>query len=58
LLDLSARNRLLSMPKTSKSARLINVIDEKSYQIYRILVEEKKAMGFLPGRESKMEKTA
>lgn len=46
------------MPKTSKSARLINVIDEKSYQIYRILVEEKKAMGFLPGRESKMEKTA
>jgi very-short-patch-repair endonuclease len=48
LLDLTPRNRLLSIPKTSKSARLIHVVDEKSDQIYRILVEEKKAMRFMP----------
>jgi very-short-patch-repair endonuclease len=52
LLDLSTRNRLLSIPKTSKSARLIHIVDERSDQIYRLLAGEKKAMTFLPGRKS------
>jgi len=52
LLDLSTRNRLLSIPKASKSARLIHIVDELSVQIYRILTEEKKSMTFLAGRDS------
>src|ERR1700733_819153 len=55
LLDLTARNRLLSIPKASKSARLVHIVDERSDQIYRILVEEKKAMSFLPGGKSEGE---
>jgi very-short-patch-repair endonuclease len=46
LLDTSTRNRLLSMPLQSKSARIIHVCDEKSDQIFRILVSEKKTMSF------------
>jgi very-short-patch-repair endonuclease len=49
LLDLSGRNRLLSIPKDSKSARLIHIVDERSDQIYRIIVEDKKTMSFLAG---------
>ena len=49
LLDLSTRNRLLAIPMESKSARVIHVRDEKSDVVFRLLVEERKAMGFLPG---------
>src|SRR4051812_25219909 len=52
LLDLTTRNRLLSLPKRSKSARLIHAVDERSDQMFRLLVEEKKNFGFLPGRAS------
>ena len=53
LLDLSTRNRLLSIPLESKSARVIHVRDEKSDVVFRLLVPERKAMGFLPGVETK-----
>src|SRR3979411_2818995 len=53
LLDLSTRNRLLSIPLESKSARVIHVRDEKSDVVFRLLVAERKAMGFLPGVETK-----
>lgn len=53
LLDLSTRNRLLSIPVESKSAKLIHVRDEKSDAVFRLLVGEHKAMGFLPGIEKK-----
>jgi len=53
LLDLSTRNRLLSMPVESKSARVIHVRDEKSDEVFRLLVSEKRGMGFLPGVEKK-----
>jgi len=49
LLDLSARNRLLSMPVESKSARIIHVRDEKSDHVFRLLVTERKSFAFLPG---------
>jgi very-short-patch-repair endonuclease len=49
LLDLSARNRLLNMPRTSKSSA-ISVVDEKAAEIYRLLVRENKAFTFLPGK--------
>ena len=52
LLDLSTRNRLLSIPVTSKSARLIHIEDERSDQVFRILKVDEKLMSFLPGRNS------
>ena len=52
LLDLSTRNRLLSIPVDSKSARIIQVRDELSDQVFRLLVSEKKSFSFLPGRPS------
>ncbi len=51
LLDLSTRNRLLNVPRKSGQARTIEVVDERSAEIYRLLVEDGKAMSFLPGRE-------
>ncbi len=35
LLDLSARNRLLNVPRFSKSAKTIDIVDEKSAEIFR-----------------------
>src|ERR1019366_1838491 len=52
LLDLSTRNRLLSIPVDSKSARIIQVRHELSDQVYRLLVSDKKSFSFLPGRPS------
>ncbi len=49
LLDLSNRNRLLAVPVRSKTARLVQVRDERSSEIFRLLVEERKALTFLPG---------
>ena len=51
LLDLSTRNRLLSIPVNSKSARVIHIFDELSEQVLRLLVTEKKSCSFLPGKK-------
>jgi hypothetical protein len=53
LLDLSTRNRLLSIPVNSKSARIIQVYDELSAEVFRMLVNEKKALSFLHGKQTK-----
>jgi very-short-patch-repair endonuclease len=50
LLDLSARNRLLNVPRTGRSARTLEVVDERSAEIYRLIVREQKPFTFLPGR--------
>ncbi len=42
LLDLSTRNRLLSMPVETKTARVVHISDERSDEIFRLLVTEKK----------------
>lgn len=52
LLDLSARNKLLNIPR-SKTAKLLEIIDERSTEIYRLLVKEGKVLTFLPGRAGK-----
>jgi very-short-patch-repair endonuclease len=52
LLDLSARNRLLNIPRTSKSARTIEVIDEKSAEVFRLLIKENRTFTFASGRAS------
>lgn len=53
LLDLSARNRLLNMPKKSKSGRSIEIVDEISAEIFRLLVKEGKTFTFLAGMSAK-----
>ncbi|HEX5035605.1 MAG TPA: DUF4011 domain-containing protein, partial [bacterium] len=55
LLDLSTRNRLLSIPISSKSARIIQIHDELSSQVMHSLVDETKTFTFLPGRKSEKE---
>ncbi|WP_145537123.1 DUF3320 domain-containing protein [Yersinia alsatica] len=52
LLDLSARNKLLNIPR-SKTAKSIEIIDERSEQIYRLLLQEGKKFTFLAGRSGK-----
>ncbi len=49
LLDLSARNRLLNMPRSSRTSS-IAIVDEKTSEVYRLLVREGKAFTFLAGK--------
>ena len=58
LLDLSARNRLLHIPRFSKSAKTIDVVDERSVEIFRLLVRENRAFTFLAGRPDRGGETA
>jgi Protein of unknown function (DUF4011)/AAA domain len=50
LLDLSTRNRLLSTPRRSRTARTIEIVDEYSAEIFRLLVREGRALTFAAGR--------
>lgn len=52
LLDLSTRNRLLHVPRKSKTAKTIEIVDELSSEVHRLLVSEAKAFTFLAGRRS------
>lgn len=52
LLDLSARNRLISTPRGPSRGRKIEIIDERSEQVFRLLVRERRMMSFLPGVEA------
>ena len=55
LLDLSARNRLISTPRGPAPGRRIEVVDERAEEVFRRLVTERKAMSFLPGKEEEPE---
>ena len=55
LLDLSARNRLLNVPRFSKAAKTVEVVDERSAEVFRLLVREGKAFTFVPGKETAQE---
>jgi len=48
LLELSTRNRLLSTPRRRKRSRSLEIVDEKSDEVFRLLVEKGKAMTFDP----------
>ena len=50
LLDLSARNRLLNMPRSGKSAKILEIIDEQSAEVFRHLVRDGRPMTFVPGK--------
>ncbi|RGE42401.1 DUF3320 domain-containing protein [Comamonas testosteroni] len=49
LLDLSTRNRLLSLPQAA-TAKLLHFADELTPEVYRLLVNEAKAMSFVPSK--------
>ena len=55
LLDLSARNRLLNIPRSAKSAKTLEVVDERSSEIFRLLVRENRPFTFLPGKGAVIE---
>lgn len=48
LLDLSTRNRLLNTPLRTRNNRAIEIVDERSDEVFRLLTDGK-ALGFLPG---------
>jgi hypothetical protein len=48
LLDLSARNRLLNTPLRTRNNRAIEIVEEKSVEVFRHLTEVR-SMTFLPG---------
>jgi hypothetical protein len=50
LLDLSARNRLLNMPRSSKGAKAVEVVDEVSGEVFHLLVGEGRPFTFLAGK--------
>ncbi|MHC4562117.1 MAG: DUF3320 domain-containing protein [Planctomycetota bacterium] len=50
LLDVSPRNRLLNTPRHKVRSRTIEVVDELSEEMFRILVTDQKPMSFLPSK--------
>lgn len=51
LLDLSARNRLLNIPRgKNRNRSFIDIVDERASEIFRLLVKESRALTFMPGR--------
>jgi very-short-patch-repair endonuclease/DNA polymerase III delta prime subunit len=53
LLDLTTRNRLLNTPRSSTRSARLEIVDELSQEVFRILVLEKRPMSFLPEKQSK-----
>ena len=49
LIDLSPRNRLLSLPDASRTSGAIGIVGEKAESLWRLLLTERKAMGFAAG---------
>lgn len=58
LLDLTARNRLLNIPRSARSARTIEVVDEKSVEVYRLLVKDGRALTFSAGKSASGDMTS
>ncbi|HEV7368440.1 DUF3320 domain-containing protein [Arenibaculum sp.] len=52
LLDLSTRNRLIHVPRRSKTTKTVEAVDELTAEIYRLLVAEGRALTFAPGRKA------
>ena len=50
LLDLGARNRLLNMPRSAKGARAVEIVDEKTAEIFRLLVRDNRPFTFVAGK--------
>ena len=50
LLDLSARNRLLNIPRSAKSTKTLEIVDERSSEVFRLLTRDGRPFTFLPGK--------
>jgi len=46
-LDLSARNRLLNMPSAAKGTKAVEIVDEVSAEVFRLLVNDGRPFTFL-----------
>ena len=55
LLDLSARNRLLNVPRFSKAARTVEVVGQRSSEVFRMFAHEARVFTFAPGREKTLD---
>ena len=53
LLDLSRRNRLINCPKSNTRSKRLDIVDERSDEVFRMLVVEGRAFSFLPGAGDK-----
>lgn len=53
LLDLTARNRLINTPRSSSRTTRLEVLDERSDEVFRRLCIQRKGMYFLPKRDQK-----
>src|SRR5690242_21328068 len=53
LLETSTRSRLLHTPLGGRRAKIIEIEDELTEEVFRILVREGKAMSFLPSKEER-----
>jgi hypothetical protein len=53
LLDLSLRNRLLNTPRTATRSKRLDIVDERSDEVFRILVREERPMTFLASKEER-----
>jgi very-short-patch-repair endonuclease len=51
LLDLTLRNRLLNTPRAATRSKRLDIVDEKSDEVFRILVRDQKVMTFLASKE-------
>lgn len=55
LLDLSARNRLLNTPLGRGKSTRLDVVDERSTDIFRLLVAERRELSFESGKDAATE---
>ncbi len=51
LLELSTRNRLLSTPRHRKRSRALEIVGERSDDVFRLLVHEARTLTFDPAPE-------
>lgn len=58
LLDLTPRNRLIHTPRHVTRGKLLEVVDELSDEIYRLLVLENRTLSFLPAPEQEESEAA
>ena len=54
LLDPSARNRLLNMPRSAKGARAVEIVDDKTAEIFCLLVRDSRSFTLVDGKAARI----
>ena len=52
LIDVGGRSRLINFPKDSSRSNALEIVDEISSEVFRIVMREQKTMSFLPGKQA------